>query len=163
MAGKVLRLSDIALDAIEALLSRYELSLVVEPDNHPITGSYWGDEEAGIVGCTVYARKDTPLHSLLHESCHTICMPAARREVLHRDAGGDELEEAAVCYLQVLLADEIEGVGRVRLMRDMDAWGSFRLGSTARWFSEDAADAQQWLIDKGLIREDDQLVFRLRN
>ena len=164
MAGKVLRLSDIALDAVEALLSRYELSLVIEPDNYPITGSYWGDEEAGIVGRTVYARKDTPVHSLLHESCHSICMPAARREFLHRDAGGDELVEAAVCSLQVLLADEIEGVGRVRLMRDMDAWGySFRLGSTARWFAEDAEDAHQWLIDKGLIREDDQPVFRLRN
>ena len=164
MAGKVLRLYDMAPAAIEALLARYELSLVVEPDDRPITGSYWGEDEAGIVGRTVYARSDTPLHSVLHESCHTICMTAARREVLHRDAGGDELEEAAVCYLQVLLADEIEGVERARLMRDMDAWGySFRLGSTARWFAEDAEDARKWLIDKGLIREDDQPVFRLRN
>ena len=92
MAGKVLRLSDVALAAIEALLARYELSLVVEPDDRPITGSYWGEDEAGIVGRTVYARNDTPLHSLLHESCHTICMTAARREVLQRDAGGEELE-----------------------------------------------------------------------
>lgn len=164
MAGEVLRLSDMAPGAVEALLARYGLVLVIEPDGQPITGSYWGEDEAGIVGRTVYARQDTPVHSLLHESCHTICMTVARREVLHRDAGGDELEEAAVCYLQVLLADEIEGVGRARLMRDMDAWGySFRLGSTSCWFAEDAADARKWLIDKGLIRGDDQPVFRLRN
>ena len=164
MAGKVLRLSDMAPGAVESLLDRYGLTLVVEPEGQPITGSYWGDEEAGIVGRAVYARRDTPVHSLLHESCHTICMTAERRKSLHRDAGGDELEEAAVCYLQVLLADEIDGVGRARLMRDMDAWGySFRLGSTARWFTEDAEDAHNWLIDNGLMGRDGRLVFRLRN
>ena len=163
MAGSVLRLSDLAPGAIEALLERYDLSLVMEPEGQPITGSFWGDEEAGIVGCKVYARKDTPVHSLLHEACHTICMTAERREALHRDAGGDDQEEAAVCYLQVLLGDEIDGVGSARVMRDMDAWGySFRLGSAARWFADDAEDARKWLINKGLIREDNQPVFRLR-
>ena len=50
------------------------------------------------------------------------------------NAGGDDLEESAVCFLQVILADFLDGVGRDRLMRDMDAWGySFRLGSTAAW------------------------------
>jgi hypothetical protein len=79
-------------------------------------------------------------------------MDADRRAALDRDAGGDDLEEAAVCYLQILLADEIDGVGRVRLMRDMDAWGySFRLGSTELWFSEDAEDAIDWLQQKGLL------------
>lgn len=163
MAGSVLKLSDLTPGAAETLLERYGLSLELQPDNEPITGSFWGDDEAGIVGCRVYARSDTPVHSLLHESCHTICMTAERRGSLHRDAGGDDLEEAAVCYLQVLLADEIAGVGRARLMRDMDAWGySFRLGRTARWFAEDADDARNWLIDKGLIREDSRPVFRLR-
>jgi len=43
-------------------------------------------------------------------------------------------------------------VGRERLMADMDAWGySFRLGSAARWFEEDAADAVQWLQTRGLL------------
>lgn len=163
MADGVLRLSDLTPGAAEMLLGRYGLSLELQPDGEPITGSFWGDDEAGIVGCKVYARGDTPVHSLLHETCHTICMTAERRESLHKDAGGDDLEEAAVCYLQVLLADEIDGVGRARLMRDMDVWGySFRLGSTARWFAEDADDARNWLIDKGLIRKDGQLVFRLR-
>ena len=164
MTGSVLRLSDVALGLVETLLARYDLSLVLAPDGQPITGSFWGAEEAGIAGCVVYARNDTPIHSLLHESCHTICMTAERRDVLHRDAGGDELEEAAVCYLQILLADEIDGVGSARLMRDMDAWGySFRLGSAARWFAEDAEDARNWLIDKGLIREDNRPEFRLRH
>lgn len=164
MADEVLRLYDMAPGAAESLLARYDLTVVIEPDGQPITGSYWGDAEAGIVGRTVYARRDTPVHSLLHESCHTICMTAERREALHCDAGGDELEEAAVCYLQIVLADEIDGVGRARLMRDMDAWGySFRLGSTARWFDADAEDARNWLIDKELIDERDRPVFRLRN
>ena len=163
MAGSVLRLSDLAPGVIEALLARYNLSLVVEPDGQAITGSFWGGEEAGIVGCKVYAREDTPVHSLLHEACHTICMTAERREALHRDAGGDDQEEAAVCYLQILLSEEIDGVGSERLMRDMDAWGySFRLGSAARWFAQDAEDARNWLIDKGLLRKDGQLLFRLR-
>ena len=135
----------------------------MEPDGQPITGSYWGDDEAGIVEQRVYARRDTPLHSLLHEACHTICMSAERRADLDRDAGGDDLEEAAVCYLQVLLADEIPGIGRERLMRDMDTWGySFRLGSTARWFADDAEDARNWLIDIGLIDNEDRPLFRLR-
>ena len=72
-----------------------------------------------------------------------------------KSTGGDDLEEAAVCYLQILLADYLTGVGRARLMRDMDAWGySFRLGSSARWFEEDAADAKAWLRSEGLIRPD---------
>lgn len=135
----------------------------MQADGQPITGSYWGDEEAGIVEHRVFARRDTPLHSVLHEACHTICMSADRRADLDRDAGGDDLEEAAVCYLQVLLADEIPGVGRERLMRDMDAWGySFRLGSTARWFAEDAEDARNWLIDIKLISHDGRPLFQLR-
>ncbi len=56
-------------------------------------------------------------------------------------------EESAVCYLQVLLADELPGVGRARLMDDMDAWGySFRLGSTRAWFETDAEETRQWLV-----------------
>ena len=145
------------------LLRRFELELVMQSDGQPITGSYWGDEEAGIVEQRVFARPDTPLHSVLHEACHTICMSAERRASLDRDAGGDDLEESAVCYLQVLLADEIPGVGRERLMRDMDAWGySFRLGSAARWFAEDAEDARNWLIVMGLISHDGRPLFRLR-
>ena len=67
---------------------------------------------------------------LLHEACHYICMAPERRAGFDRDAGGDDLEESAVCYLQVLLADELPGVGRERLCADMDAWGySFRLGN----------------------------------
>ena len=91
-------------------------------------------------------------------------MPAERRAVLDRDAGGDDLEEAAVCYLQIVLADHLSRVGADRLMADMDTWGySFRLGSTARWFGEDAEDARNWLINKGLLQQNDQVVFRLRH
>jgi hypothetical protein len=153
--------ADVGEEVLAGLLRQYGLQLVVQPEHEPITGSFWGESEAGVVGCAVYVRPDTPVHSFLHESCHVICMDEARRAGLVRDAGGDDLEEAAVCYLQVLLADLIEGVGRGRIMADMDAWGySFRLGSTRKWFGNDAEDARAFLLNHGLI--DDQGVPTLR-
>ena len=149
---------------IDALLARYGLALEVQDDGQAITGSYWGAPEAGVNGRKVFVRRDTPVHSLLHETCHIICMSEDRRMELETDAGGDDIEEAAVCYLQILLADALQGVGRDRLMADMDAWGySFRLGDTRSWFERDAEDARNWLIDKGLIEKDDRPVYRLRN
>ena len=159
----MLFVSDVAPAVIEALLQRYDLTLVLEEQGAAITGSFWGDSEAGIVGRTVYVRSDTPIHSLLHETCHVICMSGDRRSGLDRDAGGDDLEESAVCYLQVVLADQLEGVGRNTLMQDMDAWGySFRLGSTKDWFQNDAADAAEFLRNHGLLTAAGEATFRLR-
>jgi len=90
-------------------------------------------------------------------------MTPERRAGLDTDAGGDDLEEAAVCYLQILLADELPDVGRERMMADMDAWGySFRLGSTAAWFERDAEDARGWLAERELISEGDRVRWRVR-
>ena len=151
------------VDALQTLTDQFSLTLVIEAQEKAITGSFWGDSEAGIVANNVYVRADTPIHSLLHETCHTICMDAARRSGLDRDAGGDDLEEAAVCYLQILLAEHIPGVGSNRLMRDMDAWGySFRLGSTGAWFASDAEDAAAWLLEEGLINAAGMPTFKLR-
>ncbi len=148
----VLRVADVRFSKLSELLSRFGLSLQLLDDNAAISGSFWGEPEAGIVGRSVYVRLDTPIHSLLHETCHVICMDEQRRAGLDRDAGGDDIEEAAVCYLQVVLADYLPGVGRDRLMRDMDAWGySFRLGSSRSWFESDAGDARAWLLDRGLL------------
>ena len=98
------------------------------------------------------ARVDTPLHSILHEAAHYICMSPERRVGLDRDAGGDDAEENAVCYLQILLASRLRGFGREAAWRDMDEWGySFRLGSTQAWFEQDAADARDWLVVHGII------------
>ena len=161
--ASVLLVGDLPVASLQGLLERYGLNLVVQPADQAITGSFWGDSEAGIVASDVYVRPDTPVHSLLHETCHTICMDEARRAGLDRDAGGDDLEEAAVCFLQILLADEIDGVGRERLMRDMDAWGySFRLGRTRAWFQDDAGAAAGWLRQHGLIDAADSPTFALR-
>ncbi|MEO6517748.1 MAG: hypothetical protein ABIO17_01965, partial [Pseudoxanthomonas sp.] len=106
----------------------------------------------GVIGSTVYARADTPVHSLLHEACHLIVLPPERRALVHTDATDSDAEEDASCYLQIVLADLLPGVGRERLMADMDAWGySFRLGSTRAWFEDDAEDAQAWLRAHGLL------------
>ena len=148
----VLTLADIAFDDAAALLHRYGLALVRVADGDAIPGSYWGESEAGIIGTTVYARGDTPVHSLLHEAGHLIVLPVERRVQVHTDATDSVAEEDATCYLQILLADALPGVGRERLMQDMDAWGySFRLGSTRAWFTQDAEDARQWLAARGLL------------
>ncbi|MBP1472681.1 hypothetical protein J7I44_00080 [Frateuria sp. MAH-13] len=150
-APDVLRLADIGYEAPTALLARHGLALRRVPAGDPIPGSFWGDEEAGIIGTTVYARDDTPVHSLLHEACHLLVLPAERRSQVHTDATDSVEEEDATCYLQILLADTLPGVGRARLMTDMDAWGySFRLGSTRAWFEHDAAEALAFLKSRGL-------------
>lgn len=131
---------------ITTLLSNYGLTIRQVPLNNDIPGSFWGNPEAGLIDNHLYVRADTPIHSLLHEACHYICMPAERRENLHTDAGGDYDEENAVCYLQILLADQIQGYSTTACMEDMDTWGySFRLGSTRAWFEQDAEDAKMWL------------------
>ncbi|MFD2113578.1 hypothetical protein [Thiorhodococcus fuscus] len=148
---------------VRELLGRFGLDFRIVSQDAPIPGSYWGDPEAGLVGDCLYAQPATPLHSILHEACHWICLDRSRRERLHTDAGGDDAEENAVCYLQVLLADAIPGVGRARLFADMDAWGySFRLGSTRDWFERDAEDARAWLLAEGLIDDQDRPTWRVR-
>ena len=90
-------------------------------------------------------------------------MTEDRRSSLHRDAGGSDIEESAVCYLQIILADQLADVGRARLMRDMDAWGySFRLGSTQDWFLNDAEDAIEFLKIHRLLTERGIPTFNLR-
>ena len=151
-AADVLRLADIGLDDAAALLARHGLELITAPDGMPIPGSYWGDDEAGVIGHSVHARADTPVHSLLHEACHLLVLPPDRRAAVHTDATDSIEEEDATCYLQIVLADSLPGVGRVRLMADMDAWGySFRLGSAHAWFEHDAAEARVLLIARGLL------------
>ncbi len=149
---KILRVRDLPAGRLPRILDRYHIQLVKQPPDQVITGSYWGDEEAGLVQNRLYVRADTPVHSALHEACHYICMDKQRRENLHTDAGGDYDEENAVCYLQILLASTIPEMGMRRMCRDMDAWGyTFRLGSAKRWFTEDAADALGWLERRGIV------------
>ena len=149
----VLRLADIDPAALRTLFGAHGLRIEWLAPQADIPGSYWGESEAGLVGDTLHVRPDTPVHSALHEACHWLCMDASRRSGLHTDAGGNDIEECAVCYLQVLLADRLPGVGQARLLQDMDAWGySFRLGSAAAWFETDADDARAWLRGRGLLQ-----------
>ena len=147
----VLILSDIGFNAPTALLARYGLVLEHIADAQPIPGSYWGDCEAGIIGCTVYARSDTPLHSLLHEAGHLIVLPPDKRAAVHTDATDSVPEEDAVCVLQGLLGEAL-GVPRTRIWADMDRWGyTFRLGSAQAYVEQDAEHAWRWLREHGLI------------
>jgi hypothetical protein len=148
---EVRRVDEVPFGALEALLARHGLRLERVTDGAPIPGSYWGEPEAGLIGETVFARGDTPVHSLLHEACHLVVMPPERRARVHTDATDSVPEEDAACCLQIILADALPGVGRERLMADMDAWGySFRLGSAKAWFERDAEDARAFLAARGL-------------
>ena len=159
----VLRIGDVGTDAVFGLLSKYGLKLTLVAREHEIPGSFWGDEEAGLIRNELLVRSDTPLHSILHEACHYICMDTERREGLDTDAGGDYDEENAVCYLQIVLADHVEQFGRQRILEDMDRWGyTFRLGSAQAWFESDAEDARAWLLQKNLIDRQSQPCWTLR-
>lgn len=148
---------------LHMLLQRYGLTLTLVAPDELIPGSYWGDREAGLIGARIYVRLDTPVHSLLHEAAHFICMTPERRAGLDTDAGGDDAEENAVCYLQILLGEVLPRVGRERMCRDMDEWGyTFRLGSAATWFAEDADDARRWLMQHRLIDPEEQVTFACR-
>jgi hypothetical protein len=158
----VLRLNAIDRVIVAGVLERYGLKLTLIAPDELIPGSYWGESEAGLKGDLLYARLDTPLHSVLHEASHFVCMSPERRAGLDRDAGGTDLEECAVCYLQVLLADTLPGFGRGRILRDMDEWGySFRLGSSREWFERDAADARDWLSLHGVTDAAGALTYAL--
>ena len=157
-SSNLLLLRDIAIADVAALLARYGLQLQLVADDAPIPGSFWGEPEAGLVGHTVFARSDTPVHSLLHEAAHLIVLDPARRMDVHTDATDSIEEENAVCVLQSLLGDALPGVGGQRVLADMDAWGyTFRLGSASAYVREDADDAWQWLQTRGLVDGDRQL------
>lgn len=163
MSDEVLRLRDVTIPPLRALVARYGLELRLVAPGEPIPGSYWGEPEAGLVGAAVVVRDDTPIHSLLHETCHALCMDPARRASLHTDALSDELEESACCYLQVVLAAALPEVGAARMIADMDRWGySFRRGSTAAWLADDADDARRWLTVYGLLDEAGGITYRRR-
>ncbi|HEX3844958.1 MAG TPA: hypothetical protein VHV80_11385 [Steroidobacteraceae bacterium] len=160
----MLLLSGVDRVAVAALLDRYGLRLALVAPNEVIPGSYWGESEAGLQGDRLYVRLDTPVHSVLHEASHYICMTPERRAGLDRDAGGDDPEEAAVCYLEVLLAGALREMGRERAFADMDAWGyTFRLGSARAWFENDAEDARAWLRHYGVTDEHDRPTGGCRN
>ncbi len=147
----VTRVGDIAFADAQRLLAAHDLRLHHVAAGAPIPGSYWGEPEAGIIASDVYVRDDTPVHSMLHEACHLIVLPPERRAQVHTDATDSVPEEDATCYLQIVLAGHLPGVGSEQLMADMDAWGyTYRLGSTKAWFEHDAEDAKAWLVERGL-------------
>jgi hypothetical protein len=152
----VLRLSDLPSGVLDALVARYGLSLAWVAPGESIPGSFWGDDEAGIIGRRLYVRPDTAVHSALHEFAHIVCMDPARRAQAHTDAGSDDVEEEAVCYLQILMAEHLDGFDRERALADMQAWGyTFRVGSPADWFTADADRAIDWLLAEGLAQRGD--------
>ena len=151
-SADVLRCGEVNMAHLERLAEGLGMTVVWVDDGAAIPGTHWGEPEAGLVGERLYLRGDTPVHSALHEACHFACMDADRRAHLHTNAGGTVLEECAVCYLQIVLADELPDVGAERMQTDMDRWGyTFRLGSARAWFERDAEDAREYLVERNLL------------
>jgi len=162
-SADVLRAKDLSAEAIGALAGRYSIALIWLNRAAAIGDSYWGEPEAGISSLGITLRSDTPVHSVLHELCHMVCMTAQRRGAFERDAGGTEPEECGVCYLQVLLAEQLPGYSAARCLADMDVWGySFREGSAAAWFDGDGREARAWLLAHDLIDADSHPTYHLR-
>ncbi len=151
VSAKVSLVSELPKGSVESFLIPLKMAFVAIPLGKKIPGSFWGDSEAGLISNRLYARPDTPLHSVLHETCHFLCMDDQRKTKLHTNAGGDYDEENAVCYLQILLAATLQGYSSEQCMNDMDLWGyTFRLGSAKKWFVDDADEAKRWLTSRQL-------------
>ena len=158
-----LSLADSGLQAnIVRLLDWFGLKLIWVADGMPIPFSYFGAPEAGILNSHVFARTDTPVHSVLHEASHIVCMNTQRRRHLRTDAAGEYAEENAVLYLQVLLAERV-GLSAECMCAEMDNWGyTFRLGSALEWFRHETEDCRQQLLDWGILAQNGTLTGRLR-
>ncbi len=157
-------LKNIQISALRPLFDRYRLNLEKVGISNDIPYSFWGAPEAGRYQSTLYVRDDTPVHSLLHEACHFICMPPEQRTIDSHDAGGSALIENACCFPQLVLSDHIPGFNKAIHLHDMNTWGyNFRLGSAACWFYADSDDASQWLIAHTIIDNQFQPTWQLRS
>ncbi|MEE9335357.1 MAG: hypothetical protein V3U65_14805 [Granulosicoccaceae bacterium] len=145
----VLCIGELDVDQLSKFFGDHGLTLKPVADGQDIPGSHWGEREAGLIKHSLYYRMDTPVHSILHEAGHWLMMDDARRKALHSDALGSQAEEDAVCYLQVLMAELVPGMGCERMFTDMDNWGySFMAGRSRTWFFEDASDAKATLLQR---------------
>jgi len=158
------RLKNTQITKLRPVFDRYQLDLQQVAISEAIPYSFWGAPEAGRYQSTLYIREDTPIHSLLHEACHFICMSPEQRRADTHDAGGSALIENACCFLQLVLSDHIPNFNQAIHLHDMNTWGyNFRLGSAARWFYADSDDARQWLISHNIIDNQSQPTWQLRS
>jgi len=88
---------------LEVMLDRYGLAFVLAAPEEVIPGSYWGEREAGLMGS-----RSSPgstrrcIRCCTGRAISSACRPSGRAG-LDTDAGGDDAEENAVCYLQILI------------------------------------------------------------
>ena len=150
-------------ESLRPILDKYRLGLTVVAPGCNIPHSFWGAPEAGRLQSELFAREDTPLHSILHELAHYVCMPEIQRKSPKIDAGGSALIEDACCFLQILWSDRVAGFSRHVHLHDMDQWGySFRLGSSTRWFYADSDDARAWLLQEKIINQQNEPTWEMR-
>ena len=150
-------------DSLRTVLSFYGIELVEVGKHLSIPYSIWETSEAGRRKNKLYVLGDTPIHSILHETGHFVCMSKKQRCSDTIDAKGSFEEENATCYLQILLSDHVDGFNRKLHLINMDEWGyAFRLGSAAKWCCQDAEDAKSWLQSRQIIDRNECVTWKLR-
>jgi hypothetical protein len=110
-AADVLRVGDPAHPSLVELVRRYGAELLQQALTPCCRAHTGARSEAGLRGRVVRAR-GPPWHSVLHELSHYRVHDAGAAREPDRDAGGDDAEECAVCYLQIVLASA--GAARAR-------------------------------------------------
>ena len=111
----MLRYAEIDPRAARTLLAQHGLDLIDIGAGEPIPGSFWGVPEAGVIGARVYVRADTPVHSLLHEACHLVVMPAARRNARWADWVAARMAQPGTVFVAVG-AGHLAGKGSVQTL-----------------------------------------------
>ena len=150
-------------EALRQVLDKYQLGLTMVAPGSSIPHSFWGAPEAGRQHTELFAREDTPVHSIFHESAHYVCMTDAQRHSPSINAGGSALIEDACCFLQILWSECLIGFNRHIHLHDMNQWGyNFRLGSSTRWFYADSDDARAWLVQENIITERNEPTWEMR-
>ena len=128
----VLRVGEVADASVVGLSRKFGVELRQFDAGEMLPGSYWGESEAGLRANVLSVRADTPLHSLLHELSHYVCMTPERRAGLDRDAGGDDeedLRDISFDEAQLLAKEREQEILRAALARDLVALVMRRLAA----------------------------------
>ena len=132
--ARVLTLADIGFDAPPPCSPATACRWCTSPTANRSPAATGANCEAGLIGSDrLRARRHAGAFAAARSLPPDRAAAGAPRAACTPTPPTRSPEEDATCCLQILLADALPGVGRERLMADMDAWGyTFRLGSDAR-------------------------------
>lgn len=153
-------ISEIDIDQLIELLSRYQVKLKVLHKKDKIPYSFFGGKEPGVKGSTIYASPDSPVQGVLHELGHLAMIPMRLRHKVKEDVSRlysisgkrDRENEEGACVLQICLAPYLTGYGgRQQMLQDMNDTNYALTGLVDQRGSPDKAVVDR-LVRKGLLK-----------